>query len=957
VTGTPSEGTYQFTPVRHAQAQQVLSTGFQAKDEPIGTGKVHIRHGGFIDESLSLDLLNGGSGVRRGKIKITDRAGNSEEVDLRFIKTIDDVVSAINSTSGIDVTATVSGDSIKLTDTTGQTTSNLKVQEVGTGSTAADLGLSTINVAANEAIGNDLLQLHDNLSLSDLNDGNGVSFPTSLPDLNVSLRDGSNLLVDFQHLGVAEAATATTDAQNGTNASLTFTAVNAGADYNGVEIRFVDDGSVTKGNETAVYDETNKTLTFKIQSGASTADDVLEALSGSAAENFFTAERASGGTGQGVVSTSDTVLSAGGVTDDSKTELTLGDLIETINAVDPTKLKAQYSASGDQIELIDLSTDTGGTFQVTSALTGSVAEDLGLTGTAVGDTITSDRLMGGLKSPLLRNLNGGKGFEPFGSIDFTDRSGATATIDLSSAETLEDVIDAINSESGINLEATINRARNGIEIIDRTGATASNLIIASADAQKTAESLGIAIDAAQNSVDSQSLNLQVLSEQSKLEDLFGGKGIAKGTFSITDSDGNFAAINLNEVGIETVGDLLDKINGSTASVMATINDAGDGIKLVDLGTGEKTMEVKEIGDGKTAGELGILGQADTIFVDSQPQQVLSGSTTMTIEIEEDETLEDLVKKIEDLDIGISASIFSDGSGATPHRLSISSQKTGSAGELLIDTSEANFSFEEISKAQDALLLFGASDNDSAGLLVSSSTNTFDSVIDGLTLAVNGTTGETVTVSVTSTPDEISSQMNLFVSSYNSLVDTLEAATFFSGNGIDTGDIVGGIQTGVLFGSVEALRVETEISQMITNRFFGVGSIQSMAEIGLNVRDDGKIEFDQTKLESKFATDPDAVEEFFTKEDVGVSAKFDKLLEQLAGQENSLLVNRAKSLQDRITYTDERIAYLGERLDRERTRLEKMFYNMELSISKIQQNQQALSAIQPLPPLNTTNNSA
>ena len=81
-------------------------------------------------------------------------------------------------------------------------------------------------------------------------------------------------------------------------------------------------------------------------------------------------------------------------------------MLTTINAADPAKLKAQLSADGDHIELIDL-TSGGSTFQVKNFLAGSAASDLGLTGAESSGTITSRRLRGGLKSPLLSSLKGG----------------------------------------------------------------------------------------------------------------------------------------------------------------------------------------------------------------------------------------------------------------------------------------------------------------------------------------------------------------------------------------------------------------------------------------------------------------------------------------------------------------------------------------------------------------------
>ena len=112
---------------------------------------------------------------------------------------------------------------------------------------------------------------------------------------------------------------------------------------------------------------------------------------------------------------------------------------------------------------------------------------------AAADEIAGRRLLGGLKDTLLSSLNGGQGLT-LGDLDLEDRSGATATVDLSNAETLGDVIDAINA-ANVDITVRVNRAGNGIELIDTSEGT-GNLTIASGDANNAAEKLNIAVDAA-----------------------------------------------------------------------------------------------------------------------------------------------------------------------------------------------------------------------------------------------------------------------------------------------------------------------------------------------------------------------------------------------------------------------------------------------------------------------------
>src|SRR5687768_6589791 len=91
-TGAPVLGEFPFTPLRMARAQQVQSSRFASKTDPIGAGTFSFRFGVFVDKGVDLDLLNGGEGFARGSIEITDRSGTSAEIDLSLARTIDDVL-------------------------------------------------------------------------------------------------------------------------------------------------------------------------------------------------------------------------------------------------------------------------------------------------------------------------------------------------------------------------------------------------------------------------------------------------------------------------------------------------------------------------------------------------------------------------------------------------------------------------------------------------------------------------------------------------------------------------------------------------------------------------------------------------------------------------------------------------------------------------------------------------
>lgn len=151
---------------------------------------------------------------------------------------------------------------------------------------------------------------------------------------NAEGSDGSGLLaatsddIAFSTSGTeledAQAA-GTTFAVNGENAQLTFTAVKAGAEFDDVQVLFVNDASVTAGtNERAEYDDVAKTLTFYIEEGATTAahiEDIFDSADANYDEDIAALFSASlVGTGAGFVTTDDSATLTGGVVDNGSVQ-------------------------------------------------------------------------------------------------------------------------------------------------------------------------------------------------------------------------------------------------------------------------------------------------------------------------------------------------------------------------------------------------------------------------------------------------------------------------------------------------------------------------------------------------------------------------------------------------------------------------------------------------------------
>jgi len=821
-------GTLQFQALRKATAQQVVSKGFaDATTQKIGTGTITISKGGSLDSNTRLDMLNGGKGVSPGQFRITDRSGRGAIIDLRSAVTVDDVLHAINSNAEISVTAKAERNGIVLTDTSGQTFSNLIVTDLAGGSTAADLGIRQ-SVAADTLVGSDVFEITGDFKLTQINDGNGLKLTTGAPDIRITLTDDPTTTIE----------------------------VNL-------------DGAVT-----------------------------------------------------------------------------LNDVIQKINDHEDNNGKLSASIVDGRIVLNDLTGGGGtGTLAVTDINGSSAVKQLGLNASAAGDTLTGNRLGAGINSVLLRNLRSGQGIDSLGEITLTDRTGATATIDLSNAETLDEVIAAINSAESagsvkLQLTASLNAAGNGIQIVDTSGATASNLIIADEAGSTLAAQLGIAVDAAQTSVNSGSLHLQHVNEATSLADYARGGKFTPGTFRITDSQGNESVINVTSA-VKTVGDLIQRINLATgAQVTARLNETGDGIELVDEAGGAGQLSVAELG-GNTAENLRLLGTGTT---GSDGKSHLVGRTATIITVEEGDTLDSLVTKLNKAEAGITASTLNNGASINPLRLSLVSKNSGLAGALVIDDGGLGLGLATQVEAQDAVLRVGDLET---GYLLTSSSNRFENPVPGVTVDILKTSSAAADVQISQDVSSVTQVLSGFVTAYNKLLSSsAELTKYDSATG----------QRGLLQGNSVVLNVLSRFDRVISSNYGAEGSgIRNVFELGIRIELGGKLSFDSSKFETVLKNNPDAVREFFSKATTGLGAQLSESIDDFTDPFEGNLTVQSKSIDSSLESLASRIETLNEMLEVKRDRLMKQFIAMEQAIASLNSQQTVLSQIRSLVPASSQSN--
>ena len=551
----------------------------------------------IVTENTKLADLYGGNGIRVGSFVISD-GFNASTIDISGAETIGDLINRIEANppagNGVIARTTPTGLEISLT-----IPGNLSIKEVGSGTTASELGiLAAEGVGTGRVIGNDL--------------NPRTRLTTRLDDL----------------LGVRAQALIESP---GANNNIVLTANDRGAEFNGYRVQFVDDNALqaapglTPTNETVhVGNETSLHARASLALLGADNDLILTAVDPGTDLNHVTIQiQAINGLGNAANANFDSGNNTLTLQIDDADATQLDTLVAEIESTglftvtaDPSAgegyngtatvaagnagvVSGYTSASGGDAQTIFVHVNSGGTLasHVVDALNNDPTTSALFTAELDEKEFLSNAIPGsGIIDPnatATTTLGSGVEFDSTSGIQITSGD-ETFVIDVSSAETVEELLNLFNG-SAANVAAQLKADGTGIDIRSRLSGV--DFAIGENGGQ-TATHLGV-----------RSFNSQTL-----LADLGHGHGVhtVDGTdFTIRRNDGVELAIDLS--GAVTADDLLARINNHVdnqdpaTAVVARFTEFGNGIELVDdnpLGTGSLAVIRNEASEA--AWDLGLI---------------------------------------------------------------------------------------------------------------------------------------------------------------------------------------------------------------------------------------------------------------------------------------------------------------------------------------------------------------
>lgn len=225
--------------------------------------------------------------------------------------------------------------------------------------------------------------------------------------------------------------------------------------------------------------------------------------------------------------------------------------------------------------------------------------------------------------------------------------------------------------------------------------------------------------------------------------------------------------------------------------------------------------------------------------------ITTGSgTPTTITTDGTESLSDVASEINSDNLGVTANIVTDATGS---RLAIVANTTGSAANFTISGS-SGFGFSQAVTGANASLTVD-------GISISSASNTVTGAVSGVTLnLLSANPNEQVSLSVSPDASQAASQINQFVSDYNTLIGDLNTQYTFTGSSegpLATDSTVRNLQSAVL----DALDYTYTPAS-------GTTTVPNLSSLGITVNNDGTLSVDSGTLQSALQNNFSDVQSFF-----------------------------------------------------------------------------------------------
>ena len=386
-------------------------------------------------------------------------------------------------------------------------------------------------------------------------------------------------------------------------------------------------------------------------------------------------------------------------------------------------------------------------------------------------------------------------------------------------------------------------------------------------------------------------------------------------------------------------------NTPQQNVIASINAStgSTGVIAVDNGSGGISLSNSL---STNAAAISITGNPATVLAETG---LTTGTTTaahqaFTVNTDATTTLSSLVAAINNAsgNPGITASIINVDAGA---QLLLTSNTMGAANTIGVQatpSSGSNLSslntLTTVQAPSNAIITLN-------GQPVTRQSNSFSDVVPGVTFSLTAPTTSTASLAIAANPATATSNVNSFITAYNSLVGTMNNLSNYNAT---TGT------ASQLFGDPMMMGIKNQLLHALNASISGISGFSTLAEIGITPDHSGALSLNSVVFNQAMAANPTGVANLFASS-TGIAAQFDVVLNNQLGFTGTI-ATRVNSDNTQLTSIANQQTAFNAQMSALQAQYLKQFNAMDSIVGNLQNTSNSLtSMLANLPGFNGTTN--
>lgn len=318
-------------------------------------------------------------------------------------------------------------------------------------------------------------------------------------------------------------------------------------------------------------------------------------------------------------------------------------------------------------------------------------------------------------------------------------------------------------------------------------------------------------------------------------------------------------------------------------------------------------------------------------------------TSYAVTIADGASLADVALAIRQSGAPVSATVLSDGTssylsvtsvntgypiGSTPDAaLSLTESSTGTQGKPL--------GFGIIQPSRNAVFTID-------GLTFTRTSNSVTDALPGTTLTLKSVSTAPEDLVLTNDVQGTADKLQKFITAYNNTIALVQKQLDVSPN-TD--------RTSTLAGDSTVRGLQSSLQSLVSKAVPGLGTVRSLADLGVKTERDGSLSLDQSVLQGAIARDPGAVDSLFSTASTGLADASKSVVTQYTDPVSGAFTSRTNALNGNIKLLDNDIANVQARVDKYKQTLIAQFTAMENLVSQLKGLGNLLNQIS----INTQNN--